>query len=248
MRVPIIAGNWKMFKTVDETVSFIEAIKDSVKDTDVEVVLCVPYTALDAAVKAAKGTKVLIGAQNMYPEDSGAFTGEISPVMLKSIGVTYVIVGHSERRQIFKESDALINKKVLKALASDLKPILCVGETLEEREAGTTKEIVKVQTVAGLQGVDRNELAKVVVAYEPVWAIGTGKTASSEDANEVISYIRELIAELYDDEISEEVRIQYGGSVKPDNVEDIMAQSDIDGALVGGASLKPESYLELVNF
>jgi len=248
VRVPIIAGNWKMFKTVDETVSFIEAIKDSVKDTDVEVVLCVPYTALDAAVKAAKGTKVLIGAQNMYPEDSGAFTGEISPVMLKSIGVTYVIVGHSERRQIFKESDALINKKVLKALASDLLPILCVGETLEEREAGTTKEIVKVQTVAGLQGVDRNELAKVVVAYEPVWAIGTGKTASSEDANEVISYIRELIAELYDDEISEEVRIQYGGSVKPDNVEDIMAQSDIDGALVGGASLKPESYLELVNF
>lgn len=248
MRVPIIAGNWKMFKTVDETVSFIEAIKEDVKDTDVEVVLCVPYTALDAAVKAAKGTKVLIGAQNMYPEDSGAFTGEISPVMLKSIGVTYVIVGHSERRQIFKESDALINKKVLKALASDLKPILCVGETLEEREAGTTKEIVKVQTVAGLQGVGRAELAKVVVAYEPVWAIGTGKTASSADANEVISYIRELIAELYDDEISEEVRIQYGGSVKPDNVEDIMAQSDIDGALVGGASLKPESYLELVNF
>jgi triosephosphate isomerase len=237
-----------MFKTVDETVSFIEAIKEDVKDTDVEVVLCVPYTALDAAVKAAKGTKVLIGAQNMYPEDSGAFTGEISPVMLKSIGVTYVIVGHSERRQIFKESDALINKKVLKALASDLKPILCVGETLEEREAGTTKEIVKVQTVAGLQGVGRAELAKVVVAYEPVWAIGTGKTASSADANEVISYIRELIAELYDDEISEEVRIQYGGSVKPDNVEDIMAQSDIDGALVGGASLKPESYLELVNF
>lgn len=248
MRVPIIAGNWKMFKTVDETVAFIEAIKSGVEDTQVEVVLCAPFTALDAAVKAAQGTRIQIGAQNMYPEDSGAFTGEIAPGMLKSLGVTYVIVGHSERRQIFKETDALINKKVLKALATGLKPILCVGETLDEREAGTTKEVVKLQTVAGLNGVSKTDLAQVVIAYEPVWAIGTGKTASAADANEVIAYVRELIAELYDDEVSEEVRIQYGGSVKPENVEEIMAETDIDGALVGGASLKPESYLELVNF
>ncbi len=237
-----------MFKTVDETVQFIEAIKEGVASTDVEVVICAPYTALDAAVKAAKGTTIQIGAQNMYPEDSGAFTGEISPMMLKDLGVSYVIVGHSERRQIFKESDSLINKKVLKALTTGLKPILCVGETLEERESGTTKDVVKVQTVAGLKDVGKDQLTQVVIAYEPVWAIGTGKTASSADANEVIAYIRELVSELYDDEISEEIRIQYGGSVKPDNVEEIMAESDIDGALVGGASLKPESYLELVNF
>ena len=248
MRKPIIAGNWKMNKTIKEGVEFVAAIKEQVKDTDVEVVLCAPATLLKDLKQAAAGTNIKIGAQNMHFEDGGAFTGEIAPAMLKEIDVDYVIIGHSERRQYFNETDETVNKKVLKALETGIRPILCVGESLEEREAGTTKDVVKGQIEKAFATVAADAVQDVVVAYEPIWAIGTGKTATSEQANDVIAYIRELVSGLYNSEISEDVQIQYGGSVKPANVVEIMNQSDIDGALVGGASLQPDSYVELVNF
>ena len=248
MRKPIIAGNWKMNKTSAEAVKFIEEIKESVSGTDVEAVICAPFTSLKDLRKAAEGTNIKIGAQNMHYEESGAYTGEISASMLSEIGVDYVIIGHSERRQYFNETDATVNKKIKKAFESDITPIFCVGETLEERETDKTKEIVKAQIEKGLEGLSKENAKKLVVAYEPIWAIGTGKTASSEDANEVIAYIREIIKGIYSEEISEEVRIQYGGSVKPSNVEEIMNESDIEGALVGGASLEAKDFTELVNF
>ncbi len=248
MRKPIIAGNWKMNKTIKEGLAFVEAIKDQVKDTDVEVVICAPATLLKDLKLAAEGTNIKIGAQNMHFEESGAFTGEIAPAMLKEIDVDFVIIGHSERRQYFAETDETVNKKVLKALEVGIGPILCVGETLEERESGKMKDVVKVQIEKAFAGVSAERAAEVVVAYEPIWAIGTGKTASSADANDMIAFIRTEVAGLYNDAVSEEVRIQYGGSVKPANVEEIMNQSDIDGALVGGASLEPDSFVELVNF
>ncbi len=248
MRKPIIAGNWKMNKTIKEGLAFVEAIKDQVKDTDVEVVVCAPATLLKDLKLAAEGTNIKIGAQNMHFEESGAFTGEIAPAMLKEIDVDFVIIGHSERRQYFAETDETVNKKVLKALEVGIGPILCVGETLEERESGKMKDVVKVQIEKAFAGVSAERAAEVVVAYEPIWAIGTGKTASSADANDMIAFIRTEVAGLYNDAVSEEVRIQYGGSVKPANVEEIMNQSDIDGALVGGASLEPDSFVELVNF
>lgn len=248
MRKPIIAGNWKMFKTIPEAVAFVDAIKNDVKDTDVEVVLCAPFTLLHSVKAAAMGTNIKVGAQNMHYEESGAFTGEISPAMLKELNIDYVIIGHSERRQYFNETDETVNKKVIKALEHGIYPIMCCGETLEQREAGETKALVKAQVEAGMQGVSPADAPKVVVAYEPIWAIGTGRTASAEDANDVIAYIREVLAGVYGEEVSEEIRIQYGGSVKPENVAEIMNMDDIDGALVGGASLKPDSYVQLVNF
>ena len=248
MRKPIIAGNWKMHKSIAEGTAFINAIKNEVVDTDVEVLVCAPYTLLGALVEAAKGTPIKIGAQNMHFEDFGAFTGEVSADMLLEIGVSHVIIGHSERRQYFNETDETVNLKTKKALVKGLVPVVCCGETLEERESAMTKDVCKRQVVKAFEGIDGAEAKKVVVAYEPIWAIGTGKTASSQDANDVIAYIRQVLEEVYGDEVSEEIRIQYGGSVKPSNVEEIMNETDIDGALVGGASLEAESFLQLVNF
>lgn len=248
MRKPIIAGNWKMHKTVAEGIAFVNTIKPEVTNTDVEVLVCAPYTMLPSLVEATKGSNVKIGAQNMHFEDSGAYTGEISADMLLDIGVTHVIIGHSERRQYFAETDETVNLKSLKALSKGLIPVVCCGETLDQREAGETKNVCKKQIVKAFENITAKDAVKVVVAYEPIWAIGTGKTASSQDANDVISYIREVIESVYGDEISEEVRIQYGGSVKPANVEEIMNEADIDGALVGGASLEADSFVQLVNF
>ena len=247
MRKPIIAGNWKMHKTIAEALEFVNEVKDRVNNDKVEAVICAPFTLLKDLKQATKGTNIKIGAQNMHFEEKGAFTGEISPLMLKELDMDYVVIGHSERRQYFNETDETVNKKVLKALEVGIDPILCVGETLEEREAGNTKDVCKVQVEKALENVSKEDLAKVVIAYEPVWAIGTGKTATSEDANDVIAYIREVVANLYG-ELANEVRIQYGGSVKPSNVAEIMNQSDIDGALVGGASLEANDYVKLVNF
>ena len=248
MRKPIIAGNWKMHKTIAEAVEFVNDIKDKVNNTDVEAVICAPFTLLKDLKEATKGTNIKIGAQNMHYAEQGAFTGEISAPMLKELNIDYVVLGHSERRQYFNETNETVNKKVVKALEEGIDPILCVGETLEEREASETKNVCKEQTEKALVGVSAEDMKKVVIAYEPVWAIGTGKTATAEDANDVIAYIREVVKALYGEEISEEVRIQYGGSVKPSNVAEIMNQSDIDGALVGGASLLASDYTELVNF
>lgn len=248
MRKPIIAGNWKMNLSIAEGVQFVADIKEAVKDTEVEVVLCAPFTFLKDMVEAAKGTNIRIAAQNMHFEKSGAFTGEISADMLKEVGVSHVVIGHSERRQYFAETDQTVNLKVKAALAAGLIPIMCIGETLEEREAGKTKDVCNVQTVDGLKDISAEDMKKIVIAYEPVWAIGTGRTASAQDANDVIAYIRSVLAGLYGEEVSEEVRIQYGGSVKPENVEEIMNEADIDGALVGGASVKADSFISLVNF
>ncbi|NBG89194.1 triose-phosphate isomerase [Isachenkonia alkalipeptolytica] len=248
MRIPIIAGNWKMNKNKKDTKKFIEDFEALIGDTEVEVVICPPFTSLDSASQMLKNSSVKLGAQNMSWEDHGAFTGEVSPEMLLEQQVEFVIIGHSERRQIFSETDDRINKKVLKALEKELRPILCVGETLEEREGEKAFEVVKNQLVQGLKNISGEDASKVVVAYEPVWAIGTGKTATPEDANEMAAFIRNTIKELYTEEISEEMIIQYGGSVKPGNVEEIMNQTDIDGALVGGASLEAKDFIEIVNF
>lgn len=247
MRKPIIAGNWKMNKTIAEAVEFVNEVKDKVQNYKVEAVICAPFLVLKDLKEATKGTNIKIGAQNMHFEESGAFTGEVAPAMLKEIGVDYVVIGHSERREYFNETDETVNKKVLKALEYGIDPILCCGETLEQRENNETKAVCKVQIEKALENVSKEDIAKVVIAYEPIWAIGTGKTATAEDANDVISYIREVVANLYG-ELANNVRIQYGGSVKPNNVTEIMNQSDIDGALVGGASLLPNDYIELVNF
>jgi triosephosphate isomerase (TIM) len=248
MRKPIIAGNWKMHKKVAEAVAFIDAVKTEIVSSDVEALVCAPFTLLPSLVEATKGTAIKVGAQNMHFEDKGAFTGEVSADMLLDIGVTHVIIGHSERRQYFAETDETVNKKTIKALQKGLTPIVCCGETLEQREAGETKALVKVQIEKAFAGISAADAPKVVIAYEPIWAIGTGKTASSQDANDVIAYIRQVLEGIYGDETSEEVRIQYGGSVKPSNVEEIMNESDIDGALVGGASLEPSDFIQLVNF
>ena len=247
MRKPIIAGNWKMNKTIKEAMDFVNDVKDKVQNDKVEAVICAPFTLLKDLKEATKGTNIKIGAQNMHYADNGAFTGEIAPNMLKELDIDYVVIGHSERREYFNETDETVNKKVLKALEVGIDPILCCGETLEEREAGKTKQVCKVQVEKALENVSKDDLEKVVIAYEPVWAIGTGKTATSEDANDVIKYIREVVANLYGD-LANKVRIQYGGSVKPQNVAEIMAQSDIDGALVGGASLESSDYTKLVNY
>lgn len=248
MRRPIIAGNWKMNKTYSEAKSLIDEISKLSLNEEVEAVICPPFINLSLAVELTKDSKVQVGAQNMYFEEVGAFTGEVSPLMLKDLGVKYVILGHSERREYFKEDDELINKKILSSLSHDLMPILCVGETLEEREAGKEKEKVKEQITRDLQGLSEESFDKLIIAYEPIWAIGTGKTASSQDAEDMCSYIRSLVVELFGPEAGQKVRIQYGGSVKPSNVKEIMDKENIDGALVGGASLEAESFGQLVNF
>lgn len=246
MRTPIIAGNWKMFKTAAEAVAFVEAVKGKAEVSGVESVICAPFTALPALVEAVKGTAIQVGAQNFHWEENGAYTGEISGAMLQDLGVKYVIIGHSERRAYFAETDDTVNKKTKAAFQYDLTPIVCVGEKLEEREAGRTKEVCKVQTDAALEGLTAEQAKQVVIAYEPIWAIGTGKSSTAEDANEVIRYIREQVAAKFDEGTAQAIRIQYGGSVKPANVKEYMGQSDIDGALVGGASLEPDSYIQLV--
>lgn len=246
MRTPIIAGNWKMFKTVGEAVAFVNEVKGKAEVDGVESVICAPFTNLPALVEAVKGTRLKIGAQNMHWEESGAFTGEISGAMLKDLGVEYVVLGHSERRAYFAETDETVNKKVHAAFKYGLTPIICVGEKLEEREAGNTKQVCKEQTEAALQGLTAEQVAQAVIAYEPIWAIGTGKSSTAEDANEVIRYIRELVQNQFGNDAAERIRIQYGGSVKPGNVREYLSQSDIDGALVGGASLEPASYTQLV--
>ncbi len=248
-RKPIIAGNWKMNKTTVDASELAEkliALVSSVKDRD--IVLAPPFTSLEAVSETIRGTNIDLSAQNMHWEDKGAFTGEISAEMLLDLGCKYVIIGHSERRQYFGETDETVNKKVKQALKKGLLPIMCVGETLAEREAGKLNEIISRQAAGGLMDISFDDMKKVVIAYEPVWAIGTGKTATPEQANEVHELIRKKVQSLYNAEIAEGLRIQYGGSVTPDNVSQLMAKPDIDGALVGGASLKPESFAALVNF
>lgn len=246
-RTPLIAGNWKMFKTIPEALSFVSELKSSLGGiSDIEVAVCPPFTALAPVVEALRGTGIAVGAQDVYWEEKGAFTGEISPLMLKDAGCRYVIIGHSERRQFFGETDGKVNMKVKAVLAHGLTPIMCVGELLNEREAGITEKVVHRQTEGGLAGLTPGQVAGMVIAYEPVWAIGTGKTASNEDAQEVIGFIRRLIYDLYGYGTAEKVRIQYGGSVKPGNAAGLMAMTDIDGALVGGASLEAGSFVGIV--
>ena len=247
MRKPVIVGNWKMNKTLTEAKKLLEEIKLKDLDGEVEAGVCVPAINLPIAARILDGTNINFGGQNMYFEESGAFTGEISPLMLKDIGAKYVILGHSERRDIFGECDELINKKVISAFDHDLIPILCCGESLEEREANKQEEKVKKQLTANLKDVDEEDVKKLIIAYEPIWAIGTGKTASAEDAEAMCGFIRDLIADLYSKDAAEDVRIQYGGSVKPNNVKELMDKENIDGALVGGASLNADDFEALVN-
>lgn len=249
MRIPFIAGNWKMFKTREEALQFAESFKKIYKDTDVRTAVCAPYTLLHTLRKAFEGTGVGVGAQNVHFEDEGAFTGEISLPMLKDVGVDYCIVGHSERREYFNETDETVNRKLKKIFGdSEIVPILCVGEKLQEREAGREKEVVFAQLEEDLNGLSAEDVSKLVIAYEPIWAIGTGKTATPEQAEEMCSYIRKTIEKLYDEETCDKVTIQYGGSVKPDNATEIMNMPEIDGALVGGASLKADTFMDIVNF
>ncbi len=248
MRKKVIAGNWKMNMLPNETIDFIEKLAPEVKNTNNEVILCVPYTDLFYALLTAQETNIKIGAQNMHFEESGAYTGEISGKMLKSIGVEYVIIGHSERRQYYNETDETVNKKIKAAFANDLKPIVCVGETLEERESNRTEEIITTQTELALQGLTAEQVEKTIIAYEPIWAIGTGKTATAEDANNSIKAIRDKICQIYGQMIANGVIIQYGGSVKSSNAKELFEMSDIDGGLVGGASLKPDEFAKIVNY
>lgn len=247
MRTPIIAGNWKMNNTIKEGLDLIEGIKSHKLNNGVEAVVCVPFTNLLAVKEALEGTNIKLGAQNMSWEESGAYTGEISPLMLKEIGVDYVILGHSERRQYFNETDETVNKKVKSAITHNIKPIICVGESLEEREANKEKEIVKDQILKAFLDIEEKHIEDIVIAYEPIWAIGTGKTASSDDANNMLGFIREIIGEKYGDK-KNLVRIQYGGSVKPSTIKDLMEKPEVDGALVGGASLVAEDFINLINF
>lgn len=243
MRKPIIAGNWKMFKTRDEALAFIYKVNENVPAQDlVDSVICAPFTVLRCLVKR-QGENLRIGAQNMHFEEQGAYTGEIAPNMLTSLGVEYVIIGHSERRAMFNETDETVNKKLHVAFKHGLTPILCVGEHLEERETGKTEELLHYQLLHDLEGLSEAEVKKLVIAYEPIWAIGTGKTATPEIADETCGYIRSVIKEMYGAEVSEAIRIQYGGSVKVNNIEALMAKPNIDGALIGGASLIPEDFV-----
>ena len=240
MRKKVIAGNWKMNKLPNEAIDFIDRLTPLVKDTKNEVVVCVPYTDLFYALLTAQGTNIKIGAQNMHFEEKGAYTGEVSAQMLKSIGVEYIIIGHSERRQYFNETDETVNKKVKTAFKHELKPIVCVGETLEQREAGKAEEIITNQTEKALEGLTDEQVQNTIIAYEPIWAIGTGKTATAEDANESCKKIRDEISKIYGQNVGKSIIIQYGGSVKSANCKELFTTSDIDGGLVGGASLYPE--------
>jgi triosephosphate isomerase (TIM) len=247
IRKKLIAGNWKMNKTVADGVALTQEILAVVgREVAVDIVLCPPFTALDSVGRALEGQSVRLGAQNMHSEKSGAYTGEVSAEMLRTLYAAYVILGHSERRTYFAETDAFINKKVLAAVATELKPILCVGETLAERETGSTLAVVQKQVEGGLQGVTKDHITTVVIAYEPVWAIGTGKVATTAQAQEVHAYIRGLLTKLYGAPLAQKVRILYGGSMKPANAAELLAQPDIDGGLIGGASLEAKSFIELV--
>ena len=245
-RKAIIAGNWKMNKTASEAAVLVDELIPAVKDASCEVVICTPYTDLVTAVAKTKGTNIHVGAENVHFEKSGAFTGEISADMLVDLGVEYVIVGHSERRQYFAETDQTVNKRTLAALNAGLKVILCVGESLQQREEGVTEELVRMQTKIALRDVTAEQMANVVIAYEPVWAIGTGKTATAEDAQEVCGAIRETLKEMFGEELANGIRVLYGGSAKPGNIAELVAKPDVDGALVGGASLKAADFASMV--
>ena len=250
MRKPIIAGNWKMYKTRDEALTFLCELENCAASLPsiekVDSVICAPFVVLRDLVKR-QGENLRIGAQNMHFEEQGAFTGEISPSMLTTTGVTYVIIGHSERRAMFNETDETCNKKLHAAYAHKLKPILCVGESLEEREGGKTEELLASQLEKDLAGLTEEQVKELVIAYEPIWAIGTGKTATAEVADETCGFIRSKVKELYNEEVAEAIRIQYGGSVKVSNIDELMAKPNIDGALIGGASLKAEDFMKLAN-
>ena len=249
IRIPLIAGNWKMYKTTAEAKAFAEEFSKLYKDTDVRAAVCAPFTQLVALKEAFAGTNVKLGAQNVHFEDEGAFTGEISVVMLKEIGVDYCIIGHSERREYFAETDETVNLKLKKLFSSsEIIPILCVGENLSEREAGNAFDVVEGQLKADLEGIDKADVSKLVIAYEPIWAIGTGKTATPEQAGEMCAHIRNIVEKLYDEDTCDSVIIQYGGSVKPENASEIMNMDEIDGALVGGASLDASKFIKIVNF
>lgn len=248
MRIPFIAGNWKMFKTKAEAIAFAEEFRELYKDTDVQTAICAPFTNLEALKEAFAGTEIKVGAQNVHFADEGAFTGEISVSMLEEIGVDFCIVGHSERRQYFGETDETVNKKLKKLFEGPIRPILCVGESLKERDADKAFDVVGGQIKADLEGIDAADVKKLVIAYEPIWAIGTGRTATPEQAEEMCAFIRKTLIELYGEEVSDEVIIQYGGSVKPANATEIMNMDEIDGALVGGASLKPKDFMEIIDF
>ena len=249
IRIPLIAGNWKMYKTTAEARAFAEEFSKMYRDTDVRATICAPFTQLTALKEAFAGTNVKVGAQNVHFEDEGAFTGEISVGMLNEIGVDYCIIGHSERREYFVETDETVNLKLKKLFSSsDIIPILCVGENLDEREAGNAFDVVEGQLKSDLDGIDRGDVSKIVIAYEPIWAIGTGKTATPEQAGEMCAHIRSIIERLYDEDTCDSVIIQYGGSVKPENASEIMNMDEIDGALVGGASLDASKFIKIVNF
>ena len=248
MRLPFIAGNWKMVKTKKEALEFAEEFRELYKDTDVQTAICAPFTDLEALVEAFKGTDIKVGAQNMHFADEGAYTGEISMAMLEEIGVDFCIIGHSERRQYFGETDETENLKLKKLLTGSIRPIMCVGESLEERDAGKAFDRVKSQLELGLADIAAADAAKIVIAYEPIWAIGTGRTATPEQAEEMCAFIRSTLIELYDEETADQVIIQYGGSVKPANATEIMNMDEIDGALVGGASLKAKDFMEIIDF
>ena len=248
MRIPFIAGNWKMFKTKAEALAFAEEFKALYQGTDVQTAICAPFTNLEALVEAFKDTKIMVGAQNVHFADEGAYTGEISVAMLEEIGVDFCIIGHSERRQYFGETDETCNLKLKKLFEGPIRPILCVGESLDERDADKAFDIVKGQLEADLEGIAGDMIKKLVIAYEPIWAIGTGRTATPEQAEEMCAFIRETLIALYDEEVADEVIIQYGGSVKPANATEIMNQEEIDGALVGGASLKAKDFMEIIDF
>ncbi len=247
MRKKVIAGNWKMNKLPNEAISFIEELTELVKNTQNEVIICAPFTDLFYSLLTAQNTNIKIGAQNMHWEENGAYTGEVSPQMLKCIGVEYVILGHSERRQYFAETDETVNKKVKAAHDVGLKPIVCVGESLEQRESGNAKNVVTNQIKESLKDLNNEQMINTIIAYEPIWAIGTGKTATKEDANETIKWIREEVKNMYGNDVAEQVIIQYGGSVKPGNAKELFEMPDIDGALVGGASLKASDFSEIAN-
>ena len=248
VRKPIIAGNWKMNNTKAQAESLIKELIPLVKNADCDVVICVPYTVIGTAASLTSGTNIKVGAENIAWADKGAFTGEISADMLKEVGAEYVIIGHSERRQYFGETDESVNKRTVQALKAGFKPIVCVGETLSEREGGKTEEVCKRQTEGALSGISAADAEKIVIAYEPVWAIGTGKTATSTQAQETIAYIRSVVGKLYGKATADKVRIQYGGSMNPGNVRELMAMPDIDGGLIGGASLKAPDFSAVVNY
>ena len=246
-RKAIIAGNWKMNKTATEAAELIDALIPAVKDAGCEVVICVPFTDLVTAVAKTKGTNIHVGAENVHFEKSGAFTGEISADMLTDLGVEYVVVGHSERRQYFAETDETVNKRAKAALAGGLKPIICVGESLTQREQGVTEELIRMQVKIALNGVTADELKNVVIAYEPIWAIGTGKTATADQAEEVCAQIRKVIGEVYGEAVAEATTVQYGGSMNAKNCEELLSKKDVDGGLIGGASLKAPDFAVIVN-